>query len=293
MTLYLRILKALSVAALMAFTGISYAQEPEQQVANEKIKASRVEAKARTLRAMRPMLGIPKLSFNAGTYTRNQRDAEPEVLRTNGICGYMYGEKVSCENGIWLSQNLDFDMPNWVACDVDLMAAADARDILSKYMPADKIRMNRDLWKAVLEECWKWGWDKPAGNTTIACGPLVTAAEAQKGKDAVPYEYYLVLCKKTKLGLGYKSIGFLIPNREDVQGGIYKFSQCVNLIEHKSGYDFFHKLPENLQENVEGMTTYELYCSFIEEEAYIDDPSEREEDWMDAMNDYMEDYRDR
>lgn len=258
-------------------------EEPERQVADEKLKASRIEARARALRAMRPMLGIPKLCLD-----------DTAGYPTNVICGMAYGEKINCEKGIWISHNLDFSIPNWIACDIDLLASAEERDPLAKNFPAALINMDPSLWKAVLAECWKWAWDKPVGGTTMACGPLVRASDVTDGgNQPVPYEFFLVICKKTRGGLGYKSIGFLIPNRADVEGGIYKFSQCVNLIEHKSGYDFFPKLPEGIQENVEGMTTYELYCSYVEEAAYNDDPPEREDDWREALSDYLEDFHDR
>lgn len=274
-----------------------YAQQsvdPRQQVANEKLKESRIEAKGNAFRSMRPMLGIPKMFYNTASYSHNQKSEEPQSLPTNVICGMMYGEKITCEKGIWVSHNLDFGLPNWIACDIDPMATEQQRDVLAANMPAKLLNMNPAIWKSVISECWKWDWDKPVGGTTIVCGPLVKASElAEEGAVPVPYEYFLVLCKKTRGGLGYKSIGFLIPNRPEAEGGIYKFSQCVNLVEHKSGYDFFPKLPESIQENIEGMTTYELYCSYVEEAAYNDEPPERETDWMEALSDYLEDFNDR
>ena len=295
----LKIISAVCAAAFLA-AAPAYSQE----VAPEKLKASRIQAKGYGLRGLRPCWGIPKMSYNNGGYDRNQRSKEPEILLTNAICGIIYGESIRQEHGVWISQNLDFKMPNWIAWDInesskagpegiDLSTAGSARDMLGKYMPAGKVQVDSTLWSTVLDECWKWAWEKPYGNVSVACGPLVYGPEREKGAEAMPYEYFLVLCKKAPGRLGYKSVGFLIPNRKISEGGRYKFSECVNLIEHKSGYDFFSGLPENLQELVEGMTTYELFCSFVEQEGYHDDPSEREDDFNDVMMDYFEDFHDR
>lgn len=275
-----------------------------QETAPEKLKASHIHAKGRSLRALRPYLGIPRLSYNIGTYDRNQRNTEPEILLTNAICGTIYGERIEQENGVWISRNLDFGMPNWIAWEIpaaskagaygtDITTSGRERDMLRRYMPEGKVKVDSLLWSTVLDECWKWALEKPLGNLSVACGPLVYGPERSKGKDAMPYEYFLVICKKCHNRLGYKSVGFLIPNRPITEGGRYKFSECVNLIEHKSGYDFFPELPENLQELVEGMTTYELFCSFVEQEGYREDPEEREDDFNDVMMDYFEDFHDR
>lgn len=297
---YSGVIRTILVAASMAAVS-QYVQA--QEVAPEKLKASRIQARARTARYLRPFLGIPVMSYNNGGYDRNQRTREPEILLTNAICGIIYGERVEQEKGIWVSHNLDFGMPNWIAWDVDAVrkpgqgldmnTVGEERDLLRKYMPAEKFMVDSTLWNTVLEECWVWAREKPYGHLTVACGPLVYGPERLKGTEAMPYEYFLVLCKKCPGKLGYKSVGFLIPNRKIVEGGRFKFSECVNLIEHKSGYDFFPNLPENLQELVEGMTTYELFCSFVEQEGYQHDPEEREDDFNDVMMDYFEDFHDR
>ena len=272
-----------------------------QDLPTEKLKASRISARWKGMRYLMPFLGLPEQSFKMGGYDRNQRTAEPEVLLTNVICDAIYGEKTEYRNGVWVSENLDFGMPNWIAWDVNaessskgvsIVETGSGRDLLARHMSPSKIKMDSAVWAGVLDECWKWAWEKPVGNLAIVCGPLVYGAERFAGRDAVPYEYFLVVCKKVRGGLGYKSIGFLIPNSPGLSGSCMKFSECVNLIEHKSGYNFFPGLPSHSAEAIEGMTTYELFCPYIEQEVYLDDPSERE-DFRDSMSDYLEDFRDR
>ena len=274
----------------------------------EKLKASRIEGRSlRGLRALRPLYGIPVLSFNTGSYDADSREREPEILPTNVICGHSYAEKIGYSKRAWNSVNLDFDIPNWVAWDPDPFEAGDSLDRFSRQMaeycssdlrrsdPA--FRPDSLLLALVLEECRKWALEKPVGSISLACGPLVRNAS-----DCRPYEYFVVVCKRTGKALGYKSIGFLIPPASDASETAapgtaavnpYTLSTSVNTVEYKSGYDFFPGLPEGVQEYVEGMTTFELFCSYVEEAAYNEEPPDSDNDAMDALNDYLLDFYDR
>lgn len=247
----------------------------------QKLDASRIQARAtRGLKALRPKLGLPLKNGS-------------ETPRTNAMNDLSFGERISVSEGVWTSMNLESELPNWVAWDLEPGAVGTRRDPLMDQIPAERRNCNMEIWNAVLDECSKWYWDKPSGGVGIACGPLVNVAEAGKGKDAVPYGWFVVICKKDRSELGWKSVGFLIPGAGSETKGIYACSASVNMIEYKSGYDFFRLLPDGLQEVVEGMTTYELFCSFVEDEAYRDDPSEHMEDFNEMMSDWLEDFRDR
>ena len=41
------------------------------------------------------------------------------------------------------------------------------------------------------------------------------------------------------------------------------------------------------------MTTFELFCSYVEEAAYNEEPPDSDNDAMDALNDYLLDFYDR
>lgn len=282
----------------------------------EKLKASRIEARSlRGLRSLRPMYGLPELSFNNGSYDRNSREAEPERIPTNIICGHSFAEKIGFTKRVWMSTNLDFNMPNWVAWDLDPFEPGDSLDrfspVLRPFFITDSLRLktitedaprnaaaalpDSRLLASVLEECRKWALEKPVGGTSVVCGPLVHDELSH-----LPYQYFVVVCKKTGKGLGYKSIGFLIPAvgpagaaEEGKSVNPYSCSTSVNTIEHKSGYDFFFRLPEGVQEHVEGMTTFELFCSYVEESAYNEEAPDSDNDAMDALNDYLLDFYDR
>jgi len=275
-------MKLRQIISVLFLATIISAPAVAQDRPTEKLNASRIQARAtRGLRAQRPHLGLPIR-------------IEGETVKTNTLSDLSYAEKISVENGIWTSMNPDLEIPNWVAWDVDLSAIGRMRDPFPALLKDFQKNYNPDTWNLIMEECNKWAWDKPTGNMSVVCGSLVYADEVAKGKNAVPYEYFVVFCKKVAKGpLGWKSIGFLIPNNGTDKKGVYSYSTSVNIIEYKSGYNFFKLLPENLQEVVEGMTTYELFCSFVEDDVYQDDPSERMEDFNDMISDYLEDIHDR
>lgn len=134
-------------------------------------------------------------------------------------------------------------------------------------------------------------------NSSVASAPsgASTAASASASAYAgpVPYEFFVVVCKKVRGGLGWQSMGFLLPNTANlpISGGLFKYSVSVNMVEYKTGFDFFKRLPSHLEELIEEMTTYELFCPYIEDENYLDDPFESI-DFRELMNDSLEDIRD-
>ena len=50
----------------------------------------------------------------------------------------------------------------------------------------------------------------------------------------------------------YHAIAFLIPNRERVEGGFGDYALSVNDLERQLGYDLFWRLPDSIEERVEG-----------------------------------------
>lgn len=120
-----------------------------------------------------------------------------------------------------------------------------------------------------------------------------SSASASAYAGPVPYEFFVVVCKKVRGGLGWQSMGFLLPNTANlpISGGLFKYSVSVNMVEYKTGFDFFKRLPSHLEELIEEMTTYELFCPYIEDENYLDDPFESI-DFRELMNDSLEDIRD-
>lgn len=242
----------------------------------EKLNASRISARA-------PGRLMPRFGLPLHTAT-----VEKPLGALNALSGLEYGELIRYDNGRWISENSDSPLPNWVAWDPEPICPSAQRDKFSGTVPAEKFLCGKDLWDDVVAQCYAWAAEKPSGYCTVVCGPIVLPEEMKKGAAAVPYAFFVVVCKKSPGKLGWKSVAFLIPNRPGLSGGAFKYSQSVNLTEFQTGYDFFHKLPDSLEELVEDMTVYELFCPFHEGEENMDpemefDASEMEADYLDDL----------
>jgi hypothetical protein len=105
---------------------------------------------------------------------------------------------------------------------------------------------------ALVDFCKEWTVEKPEGPVHVVTGPMRNMQ-------------FIAVCTRARGALGWKSIGFLIP-----EGGtkpdkkVWDYSCSVNWIEWFTGYDLFPKLPSALQELVEEMTAAEHLCSFNE-----------------------------
>lgn len=167
--------------------------------------------------------------------------------------------------------------------------------------------------QGVIDECYKWALESPVKPTTVACGPMRAIATSGSyhaggnlaggqaadnlaggqtgGGIPAPSAYFIVVCRKARTSLGWKSIGFIIPNDASISASnTFRLSECVNIIESRTGYDFFHRLPSNLEEIIEEITAAELFCPIIEFDAHRDDPLDPES--ADELNaDYYDDLR--
>ncbi len=114
-----------------------------------------------------------------------------------------------------------------------------------------------------------WAEEKPAGPVEVVAGPFRRS-------------HYIAICKKTRRGMGWKAIAFIIPPEGMLAGrSPYTYSTSINRIEAQTGYNLYHKLPAHLQETIEEMTATELLSPFQEfDEREMDLPEqEREYDW--------------
>lgn len=91
--------------------------------------------------------------------------------------------------------------------------------------------------------------------------------------------WFVAMCKKTNSVLGWKTIGFSIPDSGIPVGkSIWLYSHSVNWVENQIGYNLFSKIPDYLQEIIEEMTATELLCSFQEFDPGLNEEPDREYD---------------
>lgn len=118
---------------------------------------------------------------------------------------------------------------------------------MSNICPQSK-ELNGGAWRVLEEAIRKWAIRD--GAIWVVCGPIVDSncVTIGENKVTVPKAFWKVICKQKDDA--YCSIGFLFPN-EDCKGSIYDYSCSVDNIEEKIRYDFFHLLPDYLEEPME------------------------------------------
>lgn len=152
--------------------------------------------------------------------------------------------------------------PKWIAWNLDLASDAPQRYKFDRFTPEGMTIPCREQICNVIDECYRWAWRKPYGNTSVVMGPLFSK------KDSLhPYAYFVAVCKqerlKTEMPLDFTSLAYMIPV-EGENKDVYDYALSVNAIEQHSGYNLFCKLPASVQDMVEELTDYEILCPFQE-----------------------------
>lgn len=179
--------------------------------------------------------------------------------------------------------------PNWICWNLDLATENPERYKFEKFLAEGQTLACDKMLRATIDECYKWAWRKPYGNTNVVMGPLYNQKFGTE-----PYAYYVAVCKQERLNvpmpLGYTTLAYLIP-ADAQEKNVYEYSLSVNAIQHKSGYELFAKLPHKVQDQIKEMTAYELLCSFQEASESDDEQMQPEIENADYTEDPVRDAR--
>lgn len=121
---------------------------------------------------------------------------------------------------------------------------------MSNICPQDQ-KLNRDDWGDLEELCRAWA--KKYGNIYITCGPIYDSKRPKrigKHKIAVPNRFFkvvLIYNRKNPIAMG-----FLFKNAARHQD-LQKYMVPVDSIETLTGYDFFAKLPDEVEKRIEAI----------------------------------------
>jgi endonuclease G len=138
-----------------------------------------------------------------------------------------------------------------------LVALADMRrtswhvyeaNLMSNITPQNP-SFNRGIWKK-LENKVRY-WVETKGTLHVICGGIVPVEYetiGKKNKIAVPTHYFKVILFEGTEGI--QVISFVIPNGKSTKD-IQIYSVPVDYIEMLTGIDFFNKLPDTIENNVE------------------------------------------
>lgn len=108
--------------------------------------------------------------------------------------------------------------------------------------------INAGQWEYLESRCR--GWARFHGRVWICCGPVVSSESAVIGENrvAVPSGFFKVVC--TERRGQYHAIGFIFPNGP-CRGSIWDYAMSVDEVETLVGHDFFHNLPDDIEDVME------------------------------------------
>ena len=109
--------------------------------------------------------------------------------------------------------------------------------------------LNRGAWNSIEQQCRAWA--KKYGKVYVVCGPIYLNKQHRKigkNKVVVPEAFFkVVLCTKGTP----KAIGFICRNQSQKGKDKADFINTIDEVERITGYDFFSKLPDNVEKKVE------------------------------------------
>ena len=112
---------------------------------------------------------------------------------------------------------------------------------------------NRETWRLLEEQTRRWGEKK--GDIYIITGPIFKTnmpTIGKKNKIAVPPAYYKIIFSYKEM----RAIAFIVPNVNKKES-YRQYQVSIRDVEKETGLDFFHLLPDDLEEQIETSTSTE------------------------------------
>ncbi len=143
------------------------------------------------------------------------------------------------------------------AADMKWSDQAMSESFFMSNMSPQKPRFNRGIWKDLELQVRKWA-DKDS-KLFIVTGPILTD-ELKKtigdNKVTVPDSYYKVILDIQEPEI--KAIGLVIPNKKG-EKALKAYSMSVDEVERLTGIDFFERLPNKFEDELESKYNPELW----------------------------------
>ena len=107
---------------------------------------------------------------------------------------------------------------------------------------------NRGIWKKLESTVRNWAVDN--GMIYIVTGPILTGNYKTIGHNdvSVPDYYYKVILDYSEPEI--KGIGFILSNQKS-KSSLQSFAVTIDEVERKTGIDFYHALPDGIEEQIE------------------------------------------
>ena len=135
------------------------------------------------------------------------------------------------------------------AADMKWSSTAMSESFFMSNMSPQDPSFNRGIWKKLESRVRDWAMDN--GSVYVATGGVLSNGLNTIGSNgvSVPKYYYKVILDYKEPD--YKAIGFLMPNSASKQS-LQSFAVTVDNVERVTGIDFFHSLPDGIENSVEG-----------------------------------------
>ena len=125
--------------------------------------------------------------------------------------------------------------------------------LLSNMSPQNR-SLNTGLWERL--ESRTRGWAKHYGEAFVVTGPIFYTdnyATIGNNEVGIPDAFYKVILV---LGKNPKAIGFIMPNQRPEFKKIDFYAIPVDSVENVTGIDFFHKLPDDIENTIEAVADF-------------------------------------
>lgn len=112
---------------------------------------------------------------------------------------------------------------------------------------------NRETWRLLEERVRFWGEKK--GDLYVVTGPVFKPnmpTIGKRNKIAVPPAYYKIIFSYKEM----RAIAFIVPNVNKKES-YRQYQVSIREVEKETGLDFFHLLPDDLEEQIETSTSTE------------------------------------
>lgn len=116
--------------------------------------------------------------------------------------------------------------------------------------------LNSDAWESVEKKCRSLA--KQKGRVFIVCGPLYNGPIRTIGANnvRVPDSFFKVILVPD--GQSYSCVGFIFPNEPVAAAQKNEYAFCVDDVEKICGMDFFSKLPDTIENDIESKISWSL-----------------------------------
>lgn len=117
--------------------------------------------------------------------------------------------------------------------------------------------LNAGVWNTIEQQCRTWA--KKYGKVYIVCGPVFLNKQHRKlgkNKVLVPDAFFKVILRT---GKNPQAIGFICRNQSQKGKKKNEFMNSIDEVERITGYDFFSKLPDNIEKKIEAKADISLW----------------------------------